>query len=75
MFTGYCTMSVYEYSDMSSEDSFDEERVLRRFKKKTTSQISKELNLYYSNLFMDTFNLIDLFVKKQNIHIFIFSIF
>lgn len=58
-------MTEFEYSDLSSEDSFDGEPVLKRLKKKTTSNISKDLNLYYSNLFIDTLYLIDLFVKSK----------
>ncbi|VVC26576.1 Hypothetical protein CINCED_3A011717 [Cinara cedri] len=60
-------MSEFEYSDLSSDDDFSAEAVfgVRKIKFETTARITRELRLHYSNLFIDSFNLIDLFVKSK----------
>lgn len=63
-------MSAFEYSDLSSDDNNDEEGVVLDKKIKRSeiiSRFTKELRLYYSNLFIDCFNLIDLFVKSKKL--------
>lgn len=66
-------MSEFEYTDVSSESSGDEEFIYASCKKKIkTSDINilrilKELRLYYSNLFTDSFYLIDSFVKSEQL--------
>ncbi|XP_025406481.1 uncharacterized protein LOC112680563 isoform X2 [Sipha flava] len=61
-------MTDFEYSNLSSDD---EEEVLcvfpkkKRYRQITAGKVSKELRLHYSNLFIDSFNLIDLFIKSK----------
>lgn len=65
-------MSEFEFSDCSSDDSssgFDDvifQKSKNKNKKQDLIKVKRELNLYYSNLFIDSFNLIDLFVKSKN---------
>lgn len=62
-------MSDFEYTDLSSEDSGDEEIIVSHCKQKKIPEcvlkMSRELRLHYSNLFIDSFTLIDLFVKSK----------
>lgn len=65
-------MSEFEYSDVSSDSSDDEDIYASCKKKIKTSDINilrilKELRLYYSNLFVDSFYLIDSFVKSKQL--------
>lgn len=64
-------MSEFEYSELSNDDDddFDDKNVFHKKKTRfeTTSRITKELRLFYSNLFIDSFNLIDLFVKSKKL--------
>jgi len=64
-------MSEFEYSSSSNEDS-DEELIfpiISRRKKDTfnTKKVLKELRLRYSNLFIDSVNLIDMFIKSKTL--------
>lgn len=61
-------MTDFEYSNLSTDD--DEDILSDLPKKKpinqvTAMKVSKELRLHYSNLFIDSFNLIDLFIKSK----------
>lgn len=62
-------MTDFEYSNLSSSD--DEEEVVCVLSKRNHNRfnnivkVSKELRLHYSNLFIDSFNLIDLFIKSK----------
>lgn len=62
-------MSEFEFNSMSSDSSVDDEvvRVPTKNNKPNNHimKISKELHLHYSNLFIDSFCLIDMFVKSQ----------
>lgn len=62
-------MSDFDYTDLSSEDSSDDEIIVSQCKQKKNSEnvikVSKEFRLYYSNLFIDSFTLIDMFVKGK----------
>lgn len=65
-------MSEFEYSNLSSDNSSDEELVTQVFTQKkkpdiNTIKVRKELQLHYSNLFIDSFTLIDLFVKSKKL--------
>lgn len=68
-------MSEFEYSSSSSSnENTDEEDLVFPFSIKQNknihlhkNKVSKELRLHYSNLFIDTLNLIDLFVKSKKL--------
>lgn len=65
-------MSDFEYSNLSSDNSSDEEVVTQVFTQKkkpdkNSIKVSRELQLHYSNLFIDSFTLIDLFVKSKTL--------
>lgn len=64
-------MSDFEYSSLSSSSSSEEDVIVfNRRKKKPRDmnmiKVCKELRLYYSRLFMDCAELIDLFVKNNS---------
>lgn len=63
-------MSEFEFSSLSSSDSDDDEIMNLSPKDKNKPvinciKVARELHLYYSNLFVDSFSLIDLFVKSK----------
>lgn len=62
-------MSEFEFNCMSSDSNIDSEDDIRQTRihksNKQLLKVSKELNLRYSYLFTDSFNLIDLFVKSK----------
>ncbi|CAH1720474.1 unnamed protein product [Aphis gossypii] len=67
-------MSEFEYSSTGNEDESDEEEFVfpipSTTQNKTTLnniKVSKELSSHYSNLFIDSFSLIDLFIKSKTL--------
>jgi len=66
-------MSEFEYTSSSNEESSEDEELVfpLTFKQKKYThnaiKVSRELRTYYSNLFIDSFNLIDLFIKKKKL--------
>ncbi|KAE9527865.1 hypothetical protein AGLY_012689 [Aphis glycines] len=67
-------MSEFEYSSSSNEDESDGEEfvfpISSNTQKKTTLnniKVTKELRSHYSNLFIDSFSLIDLFIKSKTL--------
>lgn len=65
-------MSEFEYTS-SNEESSEEEQMVFPFSYKYNKctrnpiKVSRELRAYYSNLFIDSFNLIDLFIKSKTL--------
>lgn len=67
-------MSEFEFSSLSSDSSSEDEILPSTSKTKhrtksdlKTIKVSKELRLYYSSLFIDSFSLIDLFIKTKQL--------
>lgn len=66
-------MSEFEYSSSSNEESSEDDEVVFpiTYKQKKYAhnaiKVSRELRTYYSNLFIDSYNLIDLFIKKKTL--------
>ncbi|XP_016660514.1 uncharacterized protein LOC100160693 [Acyrthosiphon pisum] len=66
-------MSEFEYSSSSNEESSEDEELVFPITSKQKKyahnaiKVSRELRTYYSNLFIDSYNLIDLFIKKKTL--------
>lgn len=61
-------MSDFEYTDLSDDGSDDENPVIpSKSKLDNPYKVSKELRLHYASLFIDSFNLIDSFVKSKKL--------
>ncbi|XP_026805383.1 uncharacterized protein LOC113548615 [Rhopalosiphum maidis] len=67
-------MSEFEYTSTSSNEEYSDEEefvfpISSRQKKSTLNNIkvTKELRTHYSNLFIDSFSLIDLFIKSKTL--------
>lgn len=66
-------MSEFEYTSSSNDESSEYEEVVfpipAKQKKYANNaiKVSRELRTFYSNLFIDSFNLIDLFIKSKTL--------
>jgi len=66
-------MSEFEYTNSSSEESSEAEDLVfpitsqQKNHAQNAIKVSRELRTYYSNLFIDSFNLIDLFIKSKTL--------
>lgn len=66
-------MSEFEYSSSSNKESSEDEELVFPIPSKQKKyshnaiKVSRELRTYYSNLFIDSYNLIDLFIKKKTL--------
>ncbi|KAL4143918.1 hypothetical protein QTP88_006171 [Uroleucon formosanum] len=66
-------MSEFDYTSSSNEENSEDEELVFPFTFKQNKyahnaiKVSRELRTYYSNLFIDSFNLIDLFIKKKKL--------
>jgi len=66
-------MSEFEYTSSSNKESSEDEELVFPITSKQRKyahnaiKVSRELRTYYSNLFIDSFSLIDLFIKKKTL--------